>query len=176
MDQELKKRCSKCKEYKALTEFSKNGTRRDGLQGMCKDCHRKWREEHRAECNEYYRKWREEHRAERNEQSRKWREEHRERNNEYQQKYYAKHRAERNEQKRKWREEHPEKVRAHRILNKAIKSGEIIRPKTCSKCKGVGTEDNPIQGHHPDYSKPLQVIWLCQICHSRLHNAEREKR
>jgi len=26
-----------------------------------------------------------------------------------------------------------------------------------------------IQAHHPDYSKPLEVIYLCVYCHHKLH-------
>jgi hypothetical protein len=32
------KQCSKCKETKPTTEFYKNRSRRDGLQGRCRDC------------------------------------------------------------------------------------------------------------------------------------------
>ena len=32
------KTCSKCKEEKALEEFSKNASAKDGLQSECKDC------------------------------------------------------------------------------------------------------------------------------------------
>jgi len=41
-------------------------------------------------------------------------------------------------------------------------------------CDICGTEEN-IHGHHPDYSKPLDVIWLCKSHHDKLHKWLREK-
>lgn len=57
-----------------------------------------------------------------------------------------------------------EKVRARKALNHAVAAGRIV-PQPCEKC---GAE--PAQGHHEDYSKPLEVEWLCAGCHSKLHN------
>lgn len=37
---------------------------------------------------------------------------------------------------------------------------------TCEHC---GSEDS--QMHHEDYSKPLEVMWLCRICHMNLHRS-----
>lgn len=34
----------------------------------------------------------------------------------------------------------------------------------CAKC---GSEDS--QRHHEDYSKPLDVVWLCRACHIAHH-------
>lgn len=34
-------------------------------------------------------------------------------------------------------------------------------------CLLCGAEDS--QMHHPDYTKPLSVLWLCQPCHLLLH-------
>lgn len=36
-----------------------------------------------------------------------------------------------------------------------------MRPETCSKCY----EGETIQAHHEDYTKPLEVDWLCPMCH-----------
>lgn len=43
----------------------------------------------------------------------------------------------------------------------ALRIGKITRPSTCSKCK----EANEVQAHHEDYTKPLDIIWLCKSCH-----------
>jgi hypothetical protein len=42
-----------------------------------------------------------------------------------------------------------------------LKRHKHLRPQHCSAC---GVECKP-QGHHPDYSKPLEVVWLCRPCH-----------
>lgn len=60
---------------------------------------------------------------------------------------------------------YPQKLKAKELLRSKIKSGEIIRPKKCQICKKL----EKIQGHHEDYSKPLEVMWLCQKCHSERH-------
>ncbi len=66
----------------------------------------------------------------------------------------------------KWYINHPDAKKAHRMISKAIEMGEIIRPQVCTRCKKAGK----IQGHHEDYSKPLDVLWLCVSCHRLLHS------
>jgi len=56
---------------------------------------------------------------------------------------------------------------ARQILRNAIRRGEITRSKICSKCH---SSTPPIQAHHPDYSKPLSVSWLCVFCHADEHS------
>lgn len=51
------------------------------------------------------------------------------------------------------------------VIAKAIKDGLITRPKKCSQCGHTGK----INGHHEDYDKPLELVWLCNRCHIRLH-------
>ena len=57
---------------------------------------------------------------------------------------------------------YPEKEKARMILGQAIKVGYIER-ESCRDCDKKG------QAHHPDYSKPLDVIWLCPIHHAKEH-------
>jgi len=60
------------------------------------------------------------------------------------------------------------KVAAGVTLRRNIYSGKIKRPNECEKC---GTVCVP-PGHHADYSKPLEVEWLCAICHGKVHRRE----
>lgn len=73
----------------------------------------------------------------------------------------------------KYRVNYPEKHRANQIFGAAIRSGKIVRPDTCPAC-GVKPAPNrlgrpTIQGHHDDYSKPLDVKWFCHPCHIQHH-------
>lgn len=62
-------------------------------------------------------------------------------------------------------ERYPERVKARDILNKAIRAGKIRRPDICPKCN----KKRKVHAHHKDYSKPLDVKWLCRSCHRELH-------
>lgn len=55
------------------------------------------------------------------------------------------------------------------ILNTAVRKGIIKKPTSCSKC-GTKRESKFIHGHHWNYFRPLDVVWLCATCHVKLHN------
>lgn len=59
------------------------------------------------------------------------------------------------------------KAKARGIVSKSVLRGKIIKPKYCSGCL---KEKIVLQGHHEDYSKPLEVIWLCPPCHTIVEN------
>jgi hypothetical protein len=52
---------------------------------------------------------------------------------------------------------------------RAVASGKLIRL-PCERC---GRTDH-IHAHHEDYDKPLEVVWLCPVCHKARH-AEMKK-
>lgn len=62
----------------------------------------------------------------------------------------------------------PDKWRARAKLRYAVKIGEVQKPENCERC-GISREDRRMEAHHPDYSKPLDVRWLCQLCHKLTH-------
>lgn len=59
----------------------------------------------------------------------------------------------------------PEHMRARRNLRSQVCKGRIIKSLTCEIC-GVKCIT---EGHHKDYSKPYDVIWLCTKCHRDNH-------
>lgn len=64
---------------------------------------------------------------------------------------------------RKYREANMEKVHARSIVNNHIKLGKLTR-KPCEKCG-----EPKSHAHHDDYSRPLDVKWLCRKCHGNHH-------
>lgn len=68
---------------------------------------------------------------------------------------------------RKWREQNPEKYTAHMRVSAAKLAGKIT-PEPCEVCGEERT-----LAHHDDYSKPLEVRWLCYLHHSELHAEQR---
>ena len=57
----------------------------------------------------------------------------------------------------------PEIDKCYRQLRTALRA-ELVIKEPCQIC------DNPgVAGHHEDYSKPLDVIWLCSKHHYAVH-------
>lgn len=70
----------------------------------------------------------------------------------------------------KWRKENPHKINAHSLVAKAIKAKTLTK-KPCQNCGNV-----KVEAHHTDYSRPLDVIWLCDKHHKEVHKQTRETR
>lgn len=64
---------------------------------------------------------------------------------------------------RKWYANNRQKWLAHRRVRYAIETGRLVR-EPCECCGAV-----PVHAHHDDYSKPLEVRWLCPRCHKAEH-------
>ena len=67
--------------------------------------------------------------------------------------------------------------RAGHMVEKAIKRG-ILVPEPCEVCGAAGTMGDGrrrAQAHHDDYTKPLDVRWLCQEHHHAWHKHNRAK-
>jgi len=51
------------------------------------------------------------------------------------------------------------------LTNRAVELDLLERPEKCSLCCETGDVD----AHHWDYSKPLDVFWVCPRCHGIMH-------
>jgi len=61
-----------------------------------------------------------------------------------------------------WRQEYPNRRLAQGRVQQALRSGKLTK-QPCWVCgeKAVA--------HHPDYDRPLDVVWLCQSHHKQTH-------
>ena len=71
-------------------------------------------------------------------------------------------------------ESDPRPKLARLCVRLALNAGVLTRPDHCSGC-GCPDTERVIQAHHADYSRPLDVIWLCPRCHSRMDAMRRER-
>jgi hypothetical protein len=141
--------CKDCGASNESAEFYKS------IPQRCKECHKQRVRENRLEKADYYRNYD----AQRFQNDPRVRERHR--------RYQATDagKASMLNARKKWLKQNPEKRAAHNLLNGAVKSGKVVKPKVCQECGASGR----IHGHHEDYSKPLEVDWLCANCHAKRH-------
>lgn len=60
---------------------------------------------------------------------------------------------------------YPEKRSARSAVWWALKTNKLKKSSVCEACG----DNVRIEGHHLDYTKPLEVLWLCPSCHSSYH-------
>lgn len=138
------KKCFKCGLSKDESDFYIHKAMTDGHLGKCKECTKKDANEHRNKNIDRIRAY-------------------------DRQRGKLPHRIKSNvEYTRKYRKVYPLRYAANTLLGNAVERGKVKRPKICSMCK----KKNKVFGHHKDYYKPLDVIWVCQICHKELHKTE----
>ena len=55
------------------------------------------------------------------------------------------------------------KIRA--LTRGFIKAGLLVK----EPCEACQSEEN-VEAHHKDYTKPMDITWLCRLCHNELHH------
>ncbi|MBA4107886.1 MAG: hypothetical protein C0485_19310 [Pirellula sp.] len=65
--------------------------------------------------------------------------------------------------RRRWKAANPDKTKAVNLVRLAIDAGGIEK-QPCCQCGHIRAE-----AHHDDYTKPLDVRWLCRRRHRRHH-------
>lgn len=115
---------------------------KDGILGKCKECTKADVRENRSNRREYYSN-------------------------------YDRERFKRPERKkqfvaslRRQRIANPQKAKARNAVSNAIRDGRLFK----LPCEFCG-ESQKVEAHHGDYSKPLDVVWVCFKCHrEKFHN------
>jgi hypothetical protein len=68
-------------------------------------------------------------------------------------------------------ENYPDRRHASIKMRKAVRNG-LVTP--WPGCFVPDCDGGKIEGHHPDYSAPLSVVWLCAKHHKEAHKLFRE--
>ena len=141
------KKCWRCKEEKLVSEFYANSTTSSGLTSWCKACTK-------ITQREYYERTRKKSNAAKRERYRN----------------SPKLRRRNQERVMAWIKDHPLERIARRKVATALHNGSITK----TPCTVCGATKN-VCAHHKDYSKPLDIVWVCRDHHYRIHVAERRK-
>jgi hypothetical protein len=83
--------------------------------------------------------------------------------------HYRKYDADRYALAKRYPNRDEKKRKATAMVNIRVQRGTMRKPANCSKC-GSGER---LEAHHTDYDKPLQVVWLCRLCHADAHAIEK---
>lgn len=133
--------CFKCKVEQSVNNFYAHPQMADGHLNKCKICTRKDVSKNYLKNRDYYVEYEQR------------------RNQTAERRSYQTRRCVKN------RKAYPKQCKARDVLGRAVRDQKVIKPEQCQQC---GKRDR-IHGHHEDYEKPLEVVWLCARCHFRKH-------
>lgn len=138
-----KKTCRQCRKEKIRDEFYDHPQMRDGKLNRCKECVKGRVRLHREE-NDSVREY----------DRRRYRES-----------------PERRMASEAHQKRNPERTKlvkqCSQMVRRAVLKGIVAKATHCESCGLLETEDRKLEGAHSDYTKPLEVRWLCRRCHRR---------
>jgi hypothetical protein len=139
------KRCFKCGQVKPLDDFYRHSQMADGYFGKCRECCKAAERANYVLNKDAHKKYEREREARPERRAAK-----------------ARYQATR-------RETHPDRYKANTAVGNALRDGKLVK----GPCGVCGTTDK-VQAHHADYSRPLEVTWLCFRCHRAQHGQQVE--
>lgn len=142
----MNKECRKCGKILPIEEFYKHSAMVDGFLNICKECVKERVRKHREANIEKIRKYDRERGKQRK-------------------------RILKSEEITRKRRKETGYEKAHSKVERAIKNGIFEKSNMCQLC---GSK-KAIEAHHYDYSKPLDVIWVCSACHKQYHLGKTER-
>ena len=132
------KHCKECGRVLSIDEFYRHAAMKDGRLNKCKKCVRQRVSKHRGLNVDRIRA-------------------------------YDRRRSMTRERRRanatnaaRYRKRFPDRYKAQTALNNAVRDERIVKLSRCSDCGATAK----LHAHHEDYSKPLDVQWLCVPCHA----------
>lgn len=138
---EATKKCSECGRELPLSDFNKKRSNRDGFQDRCRKCFSEYNKKRYASDPDRFKR------------------------------DVARYRTENPSAclgtRLKACAKNPTKRNARRAVEAAIAAGRLKNPHVCFGC-GCEEGEHRIEAHHHDYTKPLDVVWLCTPCHRRM--------
>ena len=146
------KTCFKCGANKTLDQFYAHKQMADGRLNKCKECAKEDVRNTRADRVDYYREFD----RKRNMKPARVRA----------RKAYLKTpagKAARAATIQRYQSKFPDKKKATMAVNNAVRDSRLIK-KPCEECGA-----KKVEAHHANYSKPLEVLWLCNKHHRQQH-------
>lgn len=137
--------CIVCLVAKSVAEFYGSTRNKTGTANTCKEC--------------------------RSKQSAVWRRRNRPRHSQNGKKYLIAHPEVRRNALVSWHRKNPLAKAAHMIVRIALDAGILIKALRCQRCPTEG----PLHAHHEDYRRPLDVEWLCALCHGKVRRRVEEE-
>lgn len=134
--------CFKCGKEKHIESFYAHPDMKDGHLGKCKDCCK-------IDVSRNYHSKRGQYKAYEAERFKR-----------------PERKAKALEYARKRATLRPERYRASYAVTNAVRDGRLSKS-PCEKCGAI-----KVEAHHYDYSKPLDVVWLCRKHHLEAHGKE----
>lgn len=170
-------RCRKCEIEKDLNEFPKS-------RRVCKKCASKanmeWAKSNKEKVLKNAKKFRENNQTICKKRSldhyyankwkyREWREKNKDKCRQYSKKYRERNleivRERKREHEKKYRKVKVVEYKARKEVHRALKKGVLEKAKSCRIC---GLEKK-LEAHHMDYTRPLEITWVCSLCHGGIH-------
>ncbi len=150
--------CKECGLVKKADCFSNHLLCQDGKLAKCKQC-----------LNEINKKMSAKKRKRLRQLQKEWREIHKDYLKEYHRDYQKKNKKACSKWRQKHREKFPEREKARQLVSRLINGGYLF-PEPCM-IPGCNSIEH-IQSHHPDYTRPLEVVWLCRNHHYAVDNGK----
>ncbi len=147
--------CFKCQKRKLLKCFYPHPQMADGHLNKCILCNKKDTAVRVAFLEKNNPEWvKKEAQRQRDKETKRY----------YRIKHTAKFKAQKRKNELSYKTKYPEKKRAVYAANNAVRDGRLQRKTECERC---GVSGIRLEKHHADYSKPLEVEFLCRLCHKK---------